>query len=325
MRRRDLALALCAAGLGMPRIGNAQARVPHLLYLWLGGAGSDGATRSGLQAGLRGIGYRDGENIRIDERYADGNEKRLADLAAVAVAEHPDLIVAPGSVVTASIAKLTNTIPIVSVSGDPVGLGFVGSLAHPGGNITGLTVQVGPELAQKWLELLGEIVPGARRIAMLVNGASPMFRGELIQMRAAGSRQNNGTTINEYPVRDISDLPTAFSAMHSAKPDALVVDNDPLLIANAAMIVTNTPGLPAICGNREFVTAGGLMSYGASIPDIYRRAATYIDRILKGAKPADLPIEQPTKFELVINLKTAKALGLTVPPPLLAQADEVIE
>ena len=324
MNRRALVLAFGGA-VAIARLGQAQARVPHLVYLWLGSAGSDRATRKGLEAGLRETGYREGQNIVIDYRYADGNQNRLAELADAAVAEYPDLIVAPGSVATGSLARLTKAIPIVSVSGDPVGSGFVASLARPGGNITGLTVQVGPELAEKWLELIVEIVPGARRIALLVNAPNAVWPAELRRMRAAAGRLGGTVAIADYSVRAAADLPAALATIVGAKPDALVVDNDPLLIANSGEIVAATAGLPTVCGNREFAAAGGLLAYGASIFDIYRRAAAYIDRILKGAKPADLPIEQPVKFELVINLKTAKALGLAVPQVLQAQADEVIE
>src|SRR5215472_9709985 len=173
MRRRDFGVAAAGALIGSARFTAAESRMPHLVYLWLGPPDSDSASRSGLQAGLRKLGYQEGRNIRVDYRYADGNEARLAELAAAAVAEHPDIIVTSGTVVTRSVARQTTTIPIVSISGDPVGFGFVASLARPGGNITGLTVSVGPELAGKWLQLIVEIVPGARRIAMLRNALNP--------------------------------------------------------------------------------------------------------------------------------------------------------
>jgi len=325
MNRRHFNAALAGVLFGPARSAAAQNRVPQIVYLWLGPVGSDRATRSGLEAGLREIGYREGRGILVDYRYADGSETRLAELAAAAVAQRPDLIVAPGSVATGSLVKLTKTVPIVSVSGDPVGSGFVASLAHPGGNITGLTVQVGPELAEKWLELILEIVPGARRIALLVNAPNAVWPAELSRMRAAADRLSRPVAIDEYAIRAAADLPSAVARIVGAKPDALVVDNDPLLIAKSADIVARAGALPTISGNREFAAAGGLLAYGASIFDIYRRAATYIDRILKGARPADLPVEQPTKFEMLINLKTAKALGLAVPQSLLARVDEVIE
>ena len=323
MRRRDLAVAFASAVLGVARLADAQSRVPHIVFLWLGPAGSDGETPKGFQAGLREFGYEEGGNLIVDYRYADGSEARLAELAAAAVAAQPDLISTFGGVVIGAVAKLTRTIPIVSLTGDPVGLGFAVSLARPGGNVTGMTVQVGPELAGKWLELLIEILPGARRIAMLRRESNPVSAAELSWMRAAAERLVKGLTIDEYVIREVTQLPSTLEAIRQAKPDGLVVDNDVLLVSKAAEIAA--VGLPAISGSRDFVDAGLLASYGASIFDIVRLLASYIDRILKGAKPADLPIEQPTKFELVISLNTAKSLGLTIPPLILAQADEVIE
>lgn len=323
MRRRDFAVALASTFLGVARLAYAQSRVPHIVFLWLGPAGSGGETLKGFQAGLREFGYEEGRNLIVDYRYADGSEARLAELAAAAVAAQPDLISTFGGVVIGAVAKLTRTIPIVSLTGDPVGLGFAASLARPGGNVTGMTVQVGPELAGKWLELLIEILPGARRIAMLRRATNTLGGAELSWMRAAADRLVNGLAIDEYVLREVTQLPSTLEAIRQAKPDGLVVDNDLLLVSKAAEIAA--VGLPAISGSRDFVDAGLLASYGASIFDITRRLASYIDRILKGAKPADLPIEQPTKFELVINLKTAKTLGLTIPESMLDRADEVIE
>jgi putative ABC transport system substrate-binding protein len=327
MNRRHLLGLLGAATVGSARLAIGQTRVPHLVYLWLGPTGSDGSTREGLQTGLRELGYHEGQDIVVQYRYADGKEERLAELAAAAVAEQPDVIVTPGTVVTRAVKRLTRTIPIVSASGDPVGSGFIAGLARPGGNITGLAIVVGPELAEKWLELIVEIVPQARRIAMLINAANPVGRTQLVRMRAVADRLGSNFTFDEYPIREAADFPSAFEAIQRAKADALVVDNDPLMSSKRAAIgaFATEHRIPAISGVRDFVEAGLLIAYGASIFDIFRRTATYVDKILKGAKPADLPVEQPTKFELVVNLNTAKALGLTVPPSILARADEVIE
>ena len=279
-----------------------------------------------MRSGLRDLGYQEGRNLVIDRYYADGDPARLAALAAAAVAGHPDVFVTEGGIATASVAKLTKTIPIVSVNGDPVGLGFAASLAHPGGNITGLSVQVSYGLAGKWIELIREMIPNARHVAVLAGGAPRSYAiGEITEMRAAAQHRGAGITFEQYSIRDAADLPSTFASMLRAKPDALVVDDTPLLYSIAPRIFALADGLPTICGGPEFAEAGGLMSYGASIFDIHVRAASYVDRILKGAKPGDLPIELPDKFELVLNLKTAKALGLTVPPLLLAQADKVIE
>ncbi|HZT88072.1 MAG TPA: ABC transporter substrate-binding protein [Stellaceae bacterium] len=325
MRRRAFITGSAAALAGAAGATAAQQRLPHVVYLWLGAPGTDGPTRSGLQVGLADLGYREGRTIRLDYRYADGSAKKIAELAAATVDEHPDLIIAPGTVVTNTLAKLTATIPVVSASGDPVGLGFARSLAHPGGNITGLAVEVGPELAGKWLELIAEIAPGARQIAVLANASNANMPRELAQMREAAGRIGGGIGIEEYAIRNVADLPATLATMLAAKPDAVIVENDPLLIGNSATIAARAGRLPTVCGNREFVSAGGLIAYGTSIFDMWRRGATYIDRILKGESPADLPIELPTNFELVINMKTAKALGLAVPQSLLARADEVIE
>jgi putative ABC transport system substrate-binding protein len=323
VNRRDFAAALAGTFLGLARLAMAQSRVPHIVYLWLGPASTDGETLKGFKAGLREFRYEEGRNLIVDYRYADGSEARLAELAAAAVAAEPDMILAFGGVVISAVAKPTRTIPIVSLTSDPVGQGFAASLAHPGGNVTGMTVQVGPELAGKWLELLTEILPHARRIAMLRRASNPGSAAELSWMRAAADRLINGLTIDEYAVCEAADLPTTLDAIRRAKPDALVVDNDVLLVSKAAEIAG--VGLPAVSGSRDFTDAGLLLSYGASIFEIVRHLGSYIDRILKGAKPGDLPIEQPTKFELVVNLKTAEALGLTVPRVILAQSDEVIE
>jgi putative tryptophan/tyrosine transport system substrate-binding protein len=322
MNRRDFAAALASAVLGVPRLAEAQTRVPHIVFLWLGAAGSDGETLRGFQAGLREFGYEEGRNLTVDYRYADGSEARLAELAAAAVAAQPDLISTFGRA-TSAVAKLTRTIPIVSLSGDPIGLGLAASLAHPGSNVTGMMVQVGPELAGKWLGLLVEILPHARRIGFLRMAANPGSVAELGWIRTAADRRANGLEIDEYVVREAAELASTLEAIKQTKPDGLVVDNDAFFASKTVEI--GAIGLPAISGSRDFANAGLLLSYGASIFDIVRHLGSYIDRILKGAKPGDLPIEQPSKFELVINLKTANALGLTLPPILFAQADEVIE
>ena len=231
----------------------------------------------------------------------------------------------PGTVVTRSVTQRTTTIPIVSVSGDPIGSGFAKSLAQPGGNVTGLTVTVGPELAEKWLELMVEIVPGARRLAMLRNALNSSSAAQRLRLRAAADRLGSGVAIEEYAIRETGDLAPALETIRQGKIDALIVDNDPLLVAKAAEIASLAAPVPTISGSRDFVAAGGLISYGASIFDILRRSGSYIDRILKGAKPARPADEQPIKFELVVNLKTAKTIGLTIPQSIFARADEVIE
>jgi putative tryptophan/tyrosine transport system substrate-binding protein len=222
-----------------------------------------------------------------------------------------------------ALAKQTRTIPIVSLTSDQVALGLAASLAHPGGNVTGMKAQVGPELAGKWLELRVEILPHARHIAMLRRLSNQLSVAELSHMREAADHLANGITVDDCVIRDITELPSTLAAIRQAKPDGLVVDNDALLASKAPEIAT--VGLPAISGSRDFTDAGLLVGYGASIFDIVRHLASYIDRLLKGAKPGDLPIEQRTRFGLGINLKTAKALGLTIPEAMRDRADEVIE
>jgi putative tryptophan/tyrosine transport system substrate-binding protein len=327
LRRREFIVASAGAVVAAARPAAAQGRVPHIAYFWLGSAGSDGPENlGGLRSGLRDLGYQEGRNLVIDRYYADGDPARLAALAAAAVAGHPDVFVTEGGIATASVAKLTKTIPIVSVNGDPVGLGFAASLAHPGGNITGPSIQISIGLAVKWIQLLREISPNTRRIAVLAEAVPSLHAiGDITQLRAAAQRMGAGVAIEKYSIGNAAELASTFAAMLRAKPDALLVANDPLLASIAARIFALADGLPTICGQREFAEAGCLMSYGARIFDIQVRAAGYVDRILKGANPGDLPIELPDKFELVVNLKTAEALGITVPPLLMTQADKVIE
>lgn len=300
--------------------------MPHIVVLQIGVVGSDSELLKGIAAGLKEHGYREGDNIIVDNRYAGGDPARLASLAAAAVAEHPDVLMAAGPVVIHAVAQLTKTIPIVGVTGDPVARGFAASLAHPGGNITGLAIQTGPELAEKWLQVLLEIVPRARRIGLLyqVYQVGSISNAEIAHIRDAASRVATDFVFDEHRVRDVNEIPAALEAIKRGKPDGLIVGNDPLFLGRPANEMAAL-GVPAISGSREFAEAGFLATYGASISDVFRRALGYADRILKGANPAGLPIEQPTKFELIINLKTAKSLGLTIPPTLLAQADDVIE
>jgi putative tryptophan/tyrosine transport system substrate-binding protein len=328
MKRRELIIMFLAGmALAGPCVARAQPMptVPHISYLWLGPAGTDGPTRAGLQQGLRELGYVEGRNLIVDYRYANGKEERLNGLVAEIVGGKVDIIVSVGTIVTRAVKKATATIPVVSATGDAVGSGLVASLARPGGNITGVTITPGPEVAEKWLELLHEAITDASRVAVLWNSSSSASTANLQRMRRVAG--NLGLTLLSHEVRSPTDFPIAFDAIVKERADAVVIDQDPLLSSYQSSIIEFAAArrLPAIYGLRDFVAADGLMSYDASIFEIWRRAASYIDRILKGAKPGDLPIEQPTKFDLVINLKTAKALGLTIPPTLLARADEVIE
>ena len=287
-----------------------------------------------FQQGLRELGYVEGQNIAIERRYSEGVSERLPDLAAELVRLKVDVIVvdACGAPINAA-SQATRTIPIVvaACNDDLVATGLISSLARPGGNITGLS-ELTPELGAKRLELLKGVAPKVRRVAVLWNPTSSerfsanfrFWSSDWVEVR--GAAQVLGMTLQSVEIRGPDDFDTAFSAMTRERADALIAFSDPSIVFHGRRIadLAAKSRLPAVYASREVVDAGGLMSYGPSISDMFRGAAVYVGKILKGAKPADLPMEQPTKFELVINLKTAKALGLTIPQSLLARADEVI-
>jgi putative tryptophan/tyrosine transport system substrate-binding protein len=277
-----------------------------------------------FQQGLRERGYVDGQNVVVEYRFTDGSIDQLARLAEELVRSKVDVIVTSAAPAALAAKKVTTSVPIVFVSVlDPVGQGLVGSLGRPGGNITGLA-DAGPELVGKRLELLRELVPKLRRVAMLWHSGNP---GNLLQLKGAEvAARTLGMQLESVPVQGPSDFDAAFKAVHAA--DGLLIAAAPLFtgVLRARIVeLAARSRLPAIYGYRQNVEVGGLMSYGANYPDLLRRAGTYVDKISKGANPADLPVEQPTKFEFVINLRTAKALGLTIPPSLLLRADQVIE
>jgi putative tryptophan/tyrosine transport system substrate-binding protein len=267
----------------------------------------------------------EGKNVVFERRYAENRLERLPELAADLVRLKVDVIVAGGTLAPLAAKRATSTIPIVMTApGDPVGSGLVASLARPGGNVTGVSL-MGPDLGGKRLELLKELLPGLTRVAVLWNAATPNSAVVLKEVQEAGRRL--GIEVQSLEVRGPDDFDGTFEAATKQRLDAMITAEDPLTLSYRKRIADFATGqhLPSISGLREFVEVGGLISYGANLDDLYRRAAGYVDKILKGAKPADLPVEQPTKFDLVINLTTAKALGLAVPPSLLARADKVIE
>ncbi|MGE5819246.1 MAG: ABC transporter substrate-binding protein [Deltaproteobacteria bacterium] len=278
----------------------------------------------GFRRGLRELGYVEGQNIAIEYRWAKGKTDQLPDLAAELVRLNVDVIVTGGSQAARAAKNATSAIPIVTAAGgDPVSSGLVASLARPGGNVTGLT-NIGTQLSGKRLELLKEIAPGIIQVAVLANPANPTYSASRKEVEAAAPALRIKLQLVE--VGRPSELDKALTAIGKERSGAVLLLADEMLFTQRARIVEFAlkNRLPAVFDVSEFVEIGGLLSYGPNLPDIFRRAATYVDKILKGAKPADLPVEQPTTFELVINLKTANQLGLTLPPNLLARADRVI-
>jgi len=278
--------------------------------------------------GLRDLGYVEGRNVVIEYRNHEGKVDRLPALAAELVALKVDVIVASNTGAALAAKRVTRTLPIVfAAAADPVTSGLVASIARPGGNVTGLSA-LAPELVGKGLELLTQAVPGVSRVAVLWQPGALDERTDKDMLKAAEvAARALGVRLQFVEARDPAHFDRAFSDMTRARAGALIVMTSVMFINERRRLVdlATKNRLPAIYPQRDFVDAGGLMSYGPNGPDLFRRAATYVDKILKGAKPADLPVEEPTKFELVINLKTAKALGLTIPPPLQGRADEVIQ
>jgi putative tryptophan/tyrosine transport system substrate-binding protein len=324
-----LSMTLILSLLAAPLATDAQqpTKVYRIGWLHSGPRPSEpGPGMAAFRHGLRDLGYVEGQNLVIEYRYAEGRDDRLADLAVDLVRLQVDVIVAGGSLGIRAAQRATRTIPIVmAVTGDAVRQGFVASLSHPGGNITGLS-WLGSELAGKRLELLKETVPRSARIAVLANPAGQTYGPGMHNLTVAA--QELGLQLHVLELHSADELDPAFAAITREGVDALLVLEEPLLIDHLRGRIADlaaTHRLPAMYFWKSSVEAGGLMSYGPSLPDMLRRAATYVDKILKGAKAADLPVEQPTKFEFVINLKVAKALGLTMPPSILFQADEMIQ
>jgi len=278
-----------------------------------------------LFRGLEELGYKEGRNLIVERRYAEGHAERFQEFANELVRLNVDLIVVVTTPAGQAAKKATSTIPIVHPAAiDPVGTGLVASLAHPGGNLTGLSV-LNAEMSAKRLEVLKEVVPGLTRAALLWNSANPA--NSLARKESENAARALGVTLSSQEVREPKDFEHAFEAMTQNPPEVLLVLQDALTLEYRKEIITFTlkNRLPSMFVGKEWVTEGGLMSYGDRLPERYRRAADLVDRILKGEKPADLPIEQPTRFELVINLRTAQAINLKISPVLLARADEVIE
>jgi putative ABC transport system substrate-binding protein len=326
--RREFIGTLAGGLLAAPRASEAQqaAKVPRIGFL--GASATANPLREALLQGLRELGYVEGRTVVIEWRSAEGKFERLPALAAELVALKVDVIVTGSTPGTVAAKQATKTIPIVFASaGDPVSSGLVTNLAQPEGNVTGLSL-FGLELVGKRLELLKQVVPGVTRIALLWQPGGQVERTEKDMLKEAeAAARALGVRLPVVEARGPADLERAFSDMTRARAGAVNVWGSNMFNNERRRLVDLAAKnrLPAVYPWREFVDAGGLMAYGPNVADSFRRAATYVDKILKGAKPADLPVEQPTKFELIINLKTAKALGLTIPPSLLGRADQVIE
>jgi putative tryptophan/tyrosine transport system substrate-binding protein len=327
VKRRQFITLLGGTAAAWPFTARAQQAGKRYMVgiLSAGGSSVQAALNAAFSDGLREWGWVEGKNVVFENRNAENQLERLPELAADLIRLKVDVIVAAGTLAPLAAKQATATIPIVmTTAGDPLGSGLVASLARPGGNVTGMSLMV-PDLGAKRLELLKELLPRLSRVAVLWNAANP-YSALVYKETQAGGR-TLGIDVHSLDVRGPDDFDGAFEAARRLRPDALITVEDPLTASYRKHIADFAAGqqLPSLHGIREFVAAGGLISYGANLADLSRRAAYYVDKIFKGAKPADLPVQQPTKFEMVINAQTARMLGLTVPPTLLARADEVIE
>jgi putative tryptophan/tyrosine transport system substrate-binding protein len=329
MRRREV-MSLLGGVAAWPLVARAQqSEKKYVIGMFSVSGGNTFANGRQLNEvflkGLEELGWIEGRNIVLVQRYAENRLERLPELAADLVRLNVDIIAAGGTLAPLAAKRATTTIPIVMLAaGDPLGSGLVASLARPGGNVTGMSLMI-PDLGGKRLELLKEVLPRVARVTVLWNAANPYPTRVFKEMQTVAPTV--GIELISVEVRGPDDFDGALEAIRRLRPDALVVVEDPLTLSNIKRFpeFVASQRLPALYGVREFVDAGGLISYGPNIADLFRRSAYYIDKILKGAKPADLPVQQPTKFEMLINLKAAKALGLDIPPTMIARADEVIE
>jgi putative ABC transport system substrate-binding protein len=330
MKRRAFLQAIGGTAAGLPLLARAQQSGKQRtvgVLMTVAESDVDSQKRIGaFRQGFADLGWTDGQNVRIEYRWAAGRVDLIQKYAAELVASAPDVILANSTPVVAALQKLTNSIPIVfALANDPVGLGFVRSLSRPGGNITGFTF-INPALIGKWRGLLGELKPGVTRAALLFNPATaPFYRSFLAEIEAA--RQPGAAAVIPMPIAAAGELAPAITDFARTAGGGLLIGPDPFTIVHIKEIsrLIQQARLPAISVYRPFPAEGGLMAYGPDTADIFRRSAAYVDRVLKGGNPAELPVQEPDKFEFIVNLKAAKALGVDLPPTLLATADEVIE
>jgi putative ABC transport system substrate-binding protein len=327
MRRRDffcLLVGAAAAPLASPIVARAQT-VHRIGFMGNSTAALEANLVGPFREGLRALGYVEGRDLHIEYRWADGEYDRFPKLVQELLAAKVEVIVTAGTPASLAVKRATTTVPLVMVAvGDPVGTGLVGSLARPGGNITGLS-SIAPDLEGKRLELLRELLPKLAHVAVFWNPANAFHKGSMKQAHAAADKL--GIKLQSLPVRKTEDLDGAFAAIVKARPEALLLLADRIFLHDRVpmMDFATKNRLPSVSAYRELAEAGGLMSFGPSYEDMHRRAASYVDKIIKGARPGELPVEQPTKFDLRVNLKAAKLMGINIPETFLLRADQVIE
>jgi putative ABC transport system substrate-binding protein len=322
MRRRDF-ITLLGGTVTLPLIARAQqiSKPARLGYIWIGAKDSEHSTRDGLRQGLRDLGYVEGRDFVLEERYAESRPDRLPEIVAELVRLNVALFLSPGVQVTQALVHGTSIIPIIATTPDLLASGFVASLARPGGNVTGMSLTAGPTLSEKWLEILKETFPKVTSVAMLT-GSGVVY---LDRIHAAAATL--GLEVRYFTAQDPDEIDLALSEIAAMRPSGLVIESDANLVSNRRKIIDFAARhrLPTVYGNLDCIPDGGVMAYFTSIFDTWRRLATYVDRVLKGAKPGELPVEQAVKFELIVNLKAAKAIGLSISEAILMRANEVIE
>jgi putative ABC transport system substrate-binding protein len=323
MRRREFITRLGGAAAGWPLVAHAQqiSKPARLGYIWIGTKDSEHSTRDGLRQGLRDLGYVEGRDFVLEERYAESKPDRLPEIVAELMRLNVALFLSPGVQVTRALVHGTSKIPIIATTPDLLASGFVTSLAHPGGNVTGMSLTASATLSEKWLEILKETFPKVTTVAMLTG--SGVIYLDRIQVAAA----TLGLEVRYFTAQDPEEIDRALSDIAAMSPSGLVVESDANLVSNRGKIIDFAARhrLPSVYGNLDYIPDGGVMAYFTSIFDTWRRLATYVDRVLKGAKPGELPVEQAVKFELIVNLKAAKAIGLSISESILLRANEVIE
>jgi putative tryptophan/tyrosine transport system substrate-binding protein len=322
MKRREF-ITLLGGAAAWPLAARAQqiSKPARLGYIWFGAKDSEHSTRDGLRQGLRDLGYVEGRDFVLEERYAESQPDRLPEIVAELVWLNVALFLSPGIQVTRALMAGPSTIPIIATTPDLLSSGFVASLARPGGNVTGMSLTASPTLIEKWLEILKETFPNVSTVAILT-GSDVVY---LDRIQAAATML--GVNVQYFTAQDPQEIDHALSEISVMGPGGLIVESDANLVSNRAKIIDFVARhrLPTVYGNLDYIPDGGVMAYATSIFETWRRLATYVDRILKGAKPGDLPVEQAVKFELVVNLKAAKAIGLSISESMLLRADKVIE